>query len=140
MIDIDKTFLIQLVNFLITLIGLNILLVRPIREKIAERGKLMADQLGVIEDFNASAEEKLKSYQSAMDSARQQGLELRKELRAEGAASEQQIMSAAGKEVAAAMQAAQADIAGQVKNAKAALAGDVARFAQKATAKILGQA
>ncbi len=140
MIDIDKTFLIQLVNFLITLIGLNILLVRPIREKIAERGKLMAEQVGIIEDFTASAEEKLKSYQSAIDAARQQGLELRKELRAAGAAEEQQIMAAAGKDVAAAMQAAQADIAGQVATAKQALAADVAKFAQKATAKILGQA
>jgi F-type H+-transporting ATPase subunit b len=140
MIDIDKTFLIQLVNFLITLIGLNILLIRPIRDKIAERSKLMADQMGVIEDFTASAEEKLKSYQSAMDAARQQGLEVRKELRAEGAAEEQQIMSVAGKDVAASLQAAQADIAAQVTSAKQALAADVAKFAQKATAKILGQA
>jgi F-type H+-transporting ATPase subunit b len=140
MIDIDKTFLIQLVNFLITLIGLNILLIRPIREKIAERAKFMADQVGTIENFTSNAEEKLKGYQSALDAARQQGLELRKELRAAGAAEEQQIMSAAGKDVAATMKAAQDDIAGQVAKAKQALTADVATFAQKATAKILGQA
>jgi len=140
MIDFDKTFFIQLVNFLITLIGLNILLVRPIREKIAERAKLMAEQFGAIESFNSNAEEKLKSYQAALDAARQQGLDLRKELRAAGSAEEQQIMSTAGKEVAATMQAAQADIARQVDGAKQALAPDVAKFAQKATAKILGQA
>ncbi len=140
MIDFDKTFLIQLVNFLITLVGLNLLLIRPIRDKIQERNNLMADQVGKIEGFNASAEEKLKSYQAAIDAARQEGLEVRKQLRAAGAGEEQQIMAAAGKEVAAALKAAHEDIAAQVSSAKKALFAEVEKFAQKATAKILGQA
>ena len=140
MIDIDKTFLIQLVNFLITIIGLNLLLIRPIRDKILERNKLMADQMGVIEDFTKGAEEKLKSYQAAIDSARQEGLELRKQMRADGADAEQQIMSVAGRDVAAALKAAHEEIAAQMTNAKNALIKDVEKFAQKATAKILGQA
>jgi F-type H+-transporting ATPase subunit b len=140
MIDIDKTFLIQLVNFLITLVGLNLLLIRPIRDKIQERNKLMADQLGRIEGFNSNAEVKLKGYQAAIDATRQEGLEMRKQMRAEGAGEEQQIMSAAGKEVAAAMKAAHDEIAAQVARAKKTLIAEVEKFAQKATAKILGQA
>lgn len=140
MIDLDKTFLIQLVNFLITIVFLNALLIRPVREKIKERAKLMADQLGSIENFTASAEEKMKSYEQSLDAARQQGLELRKQLRAEGSGEEQQIMAAAGKDVAATMKSNQDAIAGQVAQAKQALAADVDKFAQKATAKILGQA
>lgn len=140
MIDIDKTMGIQMVNFLITVVGLNALLIRPIREKIKERNTLMADQLGKIEDFTSQAEGKLKGYQDAIDSARRDGLELRKQMRAEGAASEQQIMAAAGKDVAAELQAAHKDIAAQAAGAKQALASDVEKFAQKATAKILGHA
>jgi F-type H+-transporting ATPase subunit b len=140
MIDIDKTFLIQLVNFLITLVGLNFLLIRPIRDKIQERNTIMADQVGKIEGFNSNAEEKLKSYQAAIDAARQDGLEMRKQLRAEGAGEEQQIMSAAGKEVAASLKAAHDEIAAQVAGAKQTLAAEVEKFALKATAKILGQA
>lgn len=140
MIDIDKTFLIQLINFLITIIGLNLLLIRPIRDKIIERNKLMADQMGAIEVFSSSADEKLKGYQAAIDAARQEGLELRKQMRADGAGEEQQIMSAAGKDVAAQLKAAQEEIAAQVKGAKNALLADVEKFAQKATAKILGHA
>lgn len=140
MIDLDKTFLIQLVNFLITLVFLNALLIRPIRQKIAERNALMSGQLGTIETFSAQADEKLKGYQDAIDAARRDGLELRKQMRAEGTGEEQAIMSAAGKAVAAEMKSAQADIAGQVASAKQTLAADVATFAQKATAKILGQA
>ena len=49
-------------------------------------------------------------------------------------------MAAAGKEVAASLKAAHEDIAAQVAGAKKALIADVERFAQKATAKILGQA
>ena len=140
MIDFDKTFLIQLVNFLITIVGLNLLLIRPIRDKIQERNSLMAAQVGKIEGFNSSAEEKLKGYQAAIDAARQEGLEMRKLLRADGATQEQQIMSAAGKEVAASLKAAHDEIAAQVVGAKKTLASEVEKFAQKATAKILGQA
>ncbi len=140
MIDIDKTFLIQLINFLITIIGLNLLLIRPIRDKIIERNKLMADQMGVIENFSTSADEKLKGYQAAIDAARREGLELRKQMRADGAGEEQQIMSAAGRDVAAVLKAAHEEIAAQVTGAKNALMADVEKFAQKATAKILGQA
>ena len=140
MIDIDSTFFIQLINFLLTVVFLNALLIKPIRDKIKERNTLMADQLSTIETFTSSADEKLKSYELALDSARQQGLELRKQMRAEGAGEEQQIMSAAGKEVAATMKAAQEAIAAQVTGAKNALSADVEKFALKATAKILGQA
>jgi F-type H+-transporting ATPase subunit b len=140
MIDIDSTFFIQLINFLITVVFLNVLLITPIREIIKKRNGLMADQLSSIETFTSSADEKLKSYEQALDNARQQGLELRKQMRAEGSGEEQQIMSAAGKEVAATMKAAQEAIAAQVNGAKSALKADVEKFALKATAKILGQA
>jgi len=140
MIDLDQTFLIQLVNFLVAVVGLNVLLIRPIREKIQERNTLMAGQLANIENFTSSADEKLKSYEQALDSTRQQGLELRKQMRAEGATEEQQIMSVAGKDVAATMKANQEEIAAQVATAKQTLSADVEKFAQKATAKILGQA
>jgi len=140
MIDIDSTFFIQLINFLLTVVFLNILLIKPIRDKIKERNTLMADQLSTIETFNSNADEKLKSYNQALDAARQQGLELRKNMRAEGSGEEQQIMSAVGKEVAATMKAAQEAIAAQVTGAKNALGADVEKFALKATAKILGQA
>ncbi|GAB6124390.1 ATP synthase F0 subunit B [Humidesulfovibrio idahonensis] len=140
MIDIDSTFFIQLINFLLTVVFLNILLIKPIRDKIKERNTLMADQLSTIETFNTNADEKLKSYNQALDAARQQGLELRKNMRAEGSGEEQQIMSAVGKEVAATMKAAQDAIAAQVSGAKNALGADVEKFALKATAKILGQA
>jgi F-type H+-transporting ATPase subunit b len=140
MIDLDQTFFIQLVNFLVTVVGLNVLLISPIRAKIQERNMLMAGQLANIENFTSSADEKLKGYEQALDSTRQQGLELRKQMRAEGATEEQQIMSVAGKDVAATMKANQEAIAAQVATAKQALSADVEKFAQKATAKILGQA
>ena len=49
-------------------------------------------------------------------------------------------MSAAGKDAAATLKAAHAEIDGQVSGAKQTLMADVTKFAQKATAKILGQA
>ena len=51
MIDLDFSFFVQFVNFIITLLVLNILLFGPIRAVIKKRGELMAEKLGKVEQF-----------------------------------------------------------------------------------------
>ena len=79
MIDLDYSFFIQLVNFIITLVVLNILLIDPIRKIIKKRQEVMAEKLGKIEQFTGQAEGKVKDYQAALDEARRQGVDVRKQ-------------------------------------------------------------
>lgn len=72
MIDLDISFFIQLANFIITLLVLNLLMFRPIREIIRRRAELMSDQLSKVENFNGQAETKVKDYEAALDSARKE--------------------------------------------------------------------
>ena len=58
-INLDSTFFFQLANFLITIVVLNILLIRPVRRQIAERADLTAGYLAQIERFNGEAEARL---------------------------------------------------------------------------------
>lgn len=140
MINIDETFFIQLMNFLITLVALNLLLIRPIREIIKKRGDLMADQADKIDGFNSSAERKVKDYEAALVDARKQGVEIRNAKKDEAAVEEHAIMGAAGEEAAATMKAAQVEIAKEVDSAMGSLKNEVGTFATQATNKILGQA
>lgn len=140
MIDLDFSFFIQFVNFIITLLVLNILLFGPIRAVIKKRGELMAEKLGKVEQFTTQADGKLRDYQAALADARKAGVDIRNGLKAEGIKEEQGILSAAGQEAASALKAARADIGAQAQSALGELKKDVEKYAMKATDKILGKA
>lgn len=141
MIDIHPIgILIQFVNFLITLIVLNLILFGPVREMIRKRKELMAGQMDSIEKFTADAEGKLKDYEEQLAAARKDGNEIRAQLRDEAVAEETKLLSAAGADAAATLKTARVEIDAQVKSAMDQLGKDVENFAAKATDKILGQA
>ncbi|MEF2144635.1 MAG: ATP synthase F0 subunit B [Desulfovibrionaceae bacterium] len=136
----DKSLFIQLVNFILTILLLNWVLIKPIRSIIQKRKELMAERMGNIEKFSGDAETKLKDYEAALDAARKEGNEIRNQFKGEASATEQSLMSAAGQEAAATLKDAQAQIKTQVSGAMDELKKGVDAFAQKATNKILGQA
>ncbi|MGE4293375.1 MAG: ATP synthase F0 subunit B [Desulfovibrio sp.] len=136
----DKSIFIQFVNFVLMLILLNWVLIKPIRGIIQKRKELMAEQMGGIEKFTSEAETKLKDYEAALDAARKEGMEIRSQLKGEGSAKEQELMSAAGAQAAATLREAEAKIDAETNSAMDVLKKSVAGYAQKATNKILGQA
>ncbi|MDD4731017.1 MAG: hypothetical protein PHX58_03680 [Desulfovibrio sp.] len=136
----DKSIFIQFVNFLLLVVLLNWALIKPIRGIIQKRKELMAEQMGGIERFTSDAETKLRDYEAALDAARKEGVEVRNQLKAEGTAKEQELMSVAGQQAAATLREAEAQIESQVKSAMDVLKKDVDGYAQKATDKILGHA
>lgn len=140
MIDLDYSFFIQFVNFVITILVLNLLLFGPIREIIKKRSQLTADKLGKIEEFTVQADAKMRDYQTALLGARKEGVDIRNGLKAEGSKEEQGIVAAAGQEAAAALKAARAEIAAQAEGALGQLKKEVEQYAAKATEKILGRA
>jgi len=136
----DKTIFIQAANFLITIVVLNVLLIKPIREIISKRKGLMADQLEKIEGFNSSAESKMEDYESQLAVARKEANDIRTGKKEEATAEELSLMSAAGEEASGTIKAARTEIKSQVKGAMEQLTKDVDKFAEAATGKILGQA
>jgi F-type H+-transporting ATPase subunit b len=137
-INLDITFFFQLANFLITLVVLNILLIRPVRRQIAERTDLTAGYLAEIERFNREAEAKLAACESAQAEARARAVAAREQLKAEGRAREQEILGAAQEEARGFLRASKEDVARQSKAALQSLRGRVEAFAAGAAARILG--
>lgn len=140
MIDLNATFFVQLVNFLLILILLNVILIGPIRRMLKKRAAFVAAQMGEIDQFTGSADTKLKDYEKALDTARQQATAGRLGMKAEGQEKEKALLDAASAEAASRIQAARADIAAQTATAKKALDAGIAGLASKAVAKVLSGA
>ncbi|SDK57438.1 F-type H+-transporting ATPase subunit b [Maridesulfovibrio ferrireducens] len=138
MIDLDISFFIQLANFIITLLVLNLLMFRPIREIIRKRSELMSDQLSKVENFTNSANSKVKDYEVALDGTRREGMDIRNDFKEQGAKEEQALLSAAGKVATVTLKEARAEVASEKGAALKVLDGEIEAFAQKVTAKVLG--
>ena len=138
MIDIDFTLFIQLVNFLITMVVLNFLLIKPVREQISARGALTSGYVSDIEKFSAEASAKVSSYEASLAEARAKASVARDALKAEGQAQEQALLQTAQAETQAFLRSSKEKTAKQAEAAKNALLSQVDTYAAKAAAKILG--
>lgn len=138
MIDLDVTLFIQLANFLITLVVLNYLLIKPIREQIASRNALTAGYTANIEKFLSTASEKLTSYEASLSETRAQAVQSREAIKAQGSVMEQEIVQAAHTEAQAYLLSSREETAKESQAAMKVLHSQVTDFAGKAMSKILG--
>ncbi len=137
MIDIDITAVIQFVNFLITLVVLNYLLITPIRKILQQRQEHLDQLQGVVVISNEQSEEKLEKYNNSLVEIRKEAAAKREVLRAEAISKEREINETALSEAHARMQKARADISAQVDVALAELKGSVPGLAKEAANKIM---
>lgn len=138
MIDLDVTIFVQLANFLITLVVLNYLLIKPVRDQIAARSALTSGYASDIERFTSQAEEKLSGYEAALSEARSKASQARESIKAEGAAKEQSVLQAAHLEAQSFLQSSREQTAREAKAATDSLLANVNVYAEKALSKILG--
>ena len=138
MISLDSTLFIQMANFLITLVVLNFLLIKPVRQQIAARSALTSGSLSDIEKFNAEAAAKVSAYETSLADARAKASLARDGLKAEGQAQEQSMLQSAHAEAQAYLQASKKQVAADAKAAMNTLLSQVNVYAAKAVDKILG--
>ena len=139
MFDINITLLIQLANFIITLVVLNFLLIRPIRDIVKKRRDLASGMLADAEQFNSEAADKLTAYEATLAKAREEAGALREIRKSEGAAKEAELLAAAQREAQAFLQTSRADTRAAVAQTTAVLEGRLPALAQAVAAKLLGK-
>ena len=140
MIELNFTFFIQLVNFLIILAVLNLMLLRPIRGILQQRADQMGAQMGAIERFNAEAQNKLQNYEHALEKAREEGAQIRDAHKSEGQGKEHKIIEQASHEASEQLDASRQKIASEQETAAKELRKQVKAFAEQATEKIFSRA
>ena len=140
MIDIDKTLLIQIVNFLVLLIALNFILFKPLRKVMQEREQGISAAFGDakaaqdrmqsrLENYNASLAETKQKAAAAYNTMYQQGLDAQRDMIAAERAKAGEALDKARAEIAAASTAARADLRKEAE-----------RLSQEITSKLLGRA
>lgn len=139
MFDINITVLIQLANFIITLVGLNFLLIRPVRGMLQKRRDLASGMLTDAETFAADAAEKLKNYEAVLLKAREDAAMLRDTRKSEGAVKAAELLEAAQREAQEFLQASREETRMAAADTADAMRRRIPDLAKMAAAQLLGK-
>ena len=137
MLDFNVTFVIQLINLLITLILINYLLVRPVRAIIAKRKAGRDDLAGQIDSFVSRAAQDAGHYEKTLRAAREEGGALRRQAREDAQARQQEMLAHAGAEAADLVRGERERVRGDSERADAALNARVDQLATDVIRKLL---
>jgi F-type H+-transporting ATPase subunit b len=140
MIDIDKTLLWQIANFIVLLIALNFILFKPIRQVMREREQGISSAFGdakaaaermqkILEQYNASQTEAKQKAVATYNAIYQQGLDAQRTMISAERAKAVEMLDKARAEITAASTAARADLKTEAE-----------RLSQEITTKLLGRA
>jgi F-type H+-transporting ATPase subunit b len=129
--------LIQFGNFLLTLLFLNYILIRPIRRLLREREDNMSKLLAEADDFAQKADARLTKYEEALALARAEATEQRSALKAEGLAEEVRMMETAAGEAHKVLLSAREEIDKEAKQAMSEFNLKVDELARQAATRIL---
>ena len=138
MIELNVTLWIQLINFLVTLVVLNWLLVRPIRDVVIRRRETVTD---LVKSAEVSAEKGaflLDAYEAELLRARQQAGMFRKRIKLVAEHQEQVLLAEASEEAHSYVQARKVEINVQSNAAYASLNAELQSFTEAAVTKVLG--
>ena len=138
MIKLDSTIVIQLINFIVTIVFLNYLLIKPVREQIGTRNKLIEGYANEIATFTESASQKIASYEAALTQARSNAIQAREAVKAEAVTEEHKIIAKAQAEAQAFIAQSRERVAKESQQATQVLLSRVDDFAAKAMNKIFG--
>lgn len=139
MISIDYSLLIQIANFLILMIALNVLLFRPIREMIRQRKEKFAGFESDIQSLSSRASESAGRIEAKVVEARRDGFLKKDELKGLGQVEEKKILALAAEKAEAEVEKIRLQITGEIDVARQALKADLDAFSRELAQKVLGR-
>ncbi|MFO7984404.1 MAG: hypothetical protein R6U38_00955 [Desulfatiglandaceae bacterium] len=139
MLNIDGTLILQIANFLVLLLVLNVILYRPIRRILDQRNKEMSSRESTIESFQETAQKYEQDIEKGMVTARKEGFAKKEALKAEGVEAEKGLLQEAGASVEQKLGVARKDMEGKVTGVRQALEDQISDFSNELAEKILGR-
>lgn len=139
MIAIDVTLFIQMLNFLVFLVIMNILLYRPVRQMVAKRNKLIMDQRQSIDQANQEAEQVVKEFEETIKNARIAGRRKFDEYKEEARRQEKELLQKAYQEASEELARVRAEIQKEKEVALKELREQIQMFSLEVAGKILGR-
>lgn len=139
MINIDLAFVIQLINFLILILVLNVFLYKPIRKALAERQGHIAEAKARAEAVDQDVQGKMAEYEARLKAMKSGAADERGALVKEAQAEEAVILEASRKEAADTLAAIKARVAKEAADARALLQEQAKLLSIDICEKVLGR-
>jgi F-type H+-transporting ATPase subunit b len=131
--------LIQMVNFLLLIVILNLLLYKPILGIIDRRKKQVQDTEQEIKRLNQSVEERMAAYEEKLRQAKTDALEKKTEIIKEGAEQAKGLIEAARSEIPGMMEQFHGEMNKEVSEARGILTGQSRNISLEIAEKLLGR-
>lgn len=137
MVDLNITLAIQIVNFVVALIVLNYVLIKPIRGILQKRRDIVNGLVQDTEKQNSEASARIERYEADLDAARVIAAEQRDLIKQQGADIERGILADAQNEAQVFLHKSRKEIEQEVAEAMKGLRAQVDALAGKVVAKVL---
>lgn len=139
MINVDVTLFIQMANFLLLLVLMNLVLYRPIRRLVAQRNELVSKQRAGIDKAENEAQKALREFEERLKAARATGREKIQELKEAGYRAEKDLLSRAADEAAKEVQTVREKIQKEIGQVRSQLQAQIQEFSKEMAQRILGR-
>ena len=139
MLDLNLTFIFQLVNFFIAIYFLNILLIRPIRQIIRKRNDLLEEMAGEADKYHSETVAKLEAYEAELARARKEAGQSRDEEKNAALAELRSLVGSAQESAKDLLEKNRAVIQGQAEEALSQLRDGIDEFSTRLGDKLVGK-
>ena len=139
MINLDLAFVIQLVNFLVLVVLLNVFLYKPIRKQLADRNALISGAKEKSAAVDKEVQEKLASYEARMREIRAGAADERGALKKEAQLEEAAILEKARVASSEKLAGIKARVAKEAEEARRLLKASAESLSADICEKVLGR-
>ncbi len=139
MINVDLAFFIQMINFLVLMVVLNVFLYKPIRKVLADRDEEINGAKARAAEVDKDVQEKMAQYEARLREARARTNEERNALKKEALAQEADIVEKARKEAADSLAAIKNKVTKEAADAKELLREQARTLSLEICEKVLGR-
>lgn len=139
MLSVDYSVFIQIANFLILLLLLNVIIFRPVRRVMAQRNREVDDLAHVAAELQARAAENANALEENAASARKRGFREKEGLRSEGLTLEKKMYQDATASAGGRMEEARKRTQERAREIRSSLEKEIGLFSKEVAEKVLGR-
>lgn len=139
MIELNTAFFVQLINFCLLVVILNVFLFKPIRKVLAERRQVMETSRSTTESVDQEVREKMASYEARLHEAKAEAALRKADALKQAWAEESALLEKARAQAAATLSSIRDEVARESVEAKELLKKQVEALSDDICQKILGR-
>jgi F-type H+-transporting ATPase subunit b len=138
-VDLDASFVVQIVLFVVLLVALKPLLFDPMMRLFEEREERIDRTIEKARKTDEASAKALAKYEAILAKAREAGSAEREQLRTQGAKKEAEVTAQVRSQTAATLEQGRAAIANEAKEARAKLQIESAELGRAIASRVLGR-